>query len=292
MPVIAPVRQTETEAEPRRLEMPDPSEKRWAGVKDYLVNRRKLPEALVDRVHEKGLVYADDHQNAVFVRHGLQGGGWQRGEVTGASLRGTWGEHNSYHRLVPGSVREWGWFRIGTGQGPVQRVLLTESPIDAMSLAVLDKERQQGGVTVYLSTDGTGGVPVEALKAVLHRNGQVVAAFDADKAGEMMAWRVAAQVPGVKRLRPAYGKDWNERLVNHGQPGQVQQAELDREKLQPLWQWHQTAWKLGRSEKYLTRITEVATDVVKGKALSEKAQVAMQKDLNLRNSQDTQHLDR
>ncbi|NEZ65263.1 hypothetical protein D0962_21210 [Leptolyngbyaceae cyanobacterium CCMR0082] len=149
-----------------------------------------------------------------------------------------------------------------------------------MSLAVLDKERrQQGGVTVYLSTDGTGGVPVEALKAVLQRNGQVVAAFDADRAGEMMAWRVAAQVPGVKRLRPAYGKDWNERLINYGQPGQGQQSELDRGMLQPLWQWHQVAWKLGRSEKYLTRIAEVATDVVKGKALSEKAQAAMQKDL-------------
>lgn len=122
-------------------------------------------------------------------------------------------------------------------------------------------------------------MPVEALKAVLQRNGQVVAAFDADKAGEMMAWRVAAQVPGVKRLQPAYGKDWNERLVNHRQMGQAQQSELDRGQLQPLWQWHQTAWKLGRSEKYLTRIAEVATDVVKDKALSEKAQAAMQKDL-------------
>ena len=107
----------------------------------------------------------------------------------------------------------------------------------------------------------------------------MVAAVDGDKAGEMMAWRVAAQVPGVKRLRPAYGNDWNERLVNHGRPEQVQQAELNRGQLQSLWQWHQTAWRLGRSEKYLTRIAEVATDVVKGKALSEKAQVAMQKDL-------------
>ena len=145
------------------------------------------------------------------------------------------------------------------------------------------------GVTVYLSTDGTGGVPVAALKAVLHRNGQVVAAFDADNAGELMAWRVAAQVPGVKRLRPAYGKDWNERLVNHGQPEEAQRADLDRGQLQPLWQWHQTAWKLGRSEKYLTRITEVATDVVKGKALSEKAQVAMQKDLAMGQKQAKHH---
>ncbi|WP_277882108.1 hypothetical protein [Phormidium tenue] len=40
---------------------------------------------------------------------------------------------------MPGSARDQGWFWIGTGQGPVNRVLLVESPIDAMSLAVLDR---------------------------------------------------------------------------------------------------------------------------------------------------------
>jgi DNA primase len=46
----------------------------------------------------------------------------------------------------------------------------------------------------------------------------VVVAFDVDAAGEEMAWRVAQQLPGVSRMTPAYGKDWNERLVYDGQP--------------------------------------------------------------------------
>ncbi len=42
-------------------------------------------------MHERGLVYADLMQNAVFVRYTVdcQGSGWQWGEATGATLRGT-----------------------------------------------------------------------------------------------------------------------------------------------------------------------------------------------------------
>ncbi|NEP17563.1 MAG: DUF3991 domain-containing protein [Leptolyngbya sp. SIO4C1] len=266
--------------EPRPLDMPTPNEKRWIAVKDYLVDTRGLPSVLVDRLHEKGLIFADDHQNAVFVRYQLQENTWKRGQATGASLRGTWGERNSYHRLVPGSVRERGWFWIGTGHGAVNHVFLTESPIDAMSLAVLDRERQnRHGVTFYLSTDGTGGIPVEALQSILDRNGQVIAAFDADTAGESMAWRIAEQLPGIRRLKPAYGKDWNERLIHRRQPEQARQTNLDKTQLRRLWQWHQVARLLRRSDNYLSRITEVARNVAKGEPLSEQAQAAMQQDL-------------
>ncbi|MBE7383718.1 MAG: DUF3991 and TOPRIM domain-containing protein [Leptolyngbya sp. SIO1E4] len=161
--------------------MPAANEHRWDAVREYLIETRKLPEILVDRLHERGLVYADEHQNAVFMRHGLKENTWIRGDVTGASLRGTWGEDNHYHGLAPGSVRDQGWFWLGAGSGPVQRVLLTESPIDAMSLAVLNRGKQaQPGVTIYLSTDGSGGVPIEALKSVIQDSGRVFAAFDAD----------------------------------------------------------------------------------------------------------------
>ncbi|MBE9137389.1 strawberry notch C-terminal domain-containing protein, partial [Nodosilinea sp. LEGE 07088] len=154
--------------DPRTLEIPENCSQRWDAVREYLVEGRKLPAVLVDRLHERRLVYADQYQNAVFVRHSLQAQSWQRGEVVGASLRGTWGEDNHFHGLAPGSARDQGWFWIGTGQGPVNRVLLVESPIDAMSLAVLDRaQRGPEGVSIYLSTDGSGGVPGEALKTVL-----------------------------------------------------------------------------------------------------------------------------
>jgi hypothetical protein len=281
----------ETVSEPRELEMPVRDQRRWAAVRDYLVETRKLPVALVDRMHERGLVYADLMQNAVFVRYAVerQGSGWQRGEATGATLRGTWGEGNSFHGLAPGSDRESGWFWIGAGSGEISRVLLTESPIDALSLATLDRSRRQTqGVTIYLSTDGAGAVPVSALQSVLERGGQVVVAFDADAAGEEMAWRVAQQLPGVSRMTPAYGKDWNERLVYDGQPEQARQPERDRQMLKALWRWHQVAKALDKSGKYLSRITEVAREVNRGEPLSERAKVAMQQDLQMAQEQQGQ----
>ncbi|MEL6816415.1 MAG: DUF3991 domain-containing protein, partial [Cyanobacteria bacterium J06598_3] len=56
---------------PRPLVMPVVNEQRWAAVQDYLVETRKLPLALIERLHEKGLIYSDNFQNAVFVRHAM-----------------------------------------------------------------------------------------------------------------------------------------------------------------------------------------------------------------------------
>jgi len=267
------------EQEPRPLEMPEANETRWQAVRDYLVETRKLPVVLVDRLHERSLVFADAHQNAVFARHRLQGNAWVRGEVTGASLRGTWGDNNHYHGLAPGSARDQGWFWIGVGHGPVQRVLLTESPVDAMSLAVLDRDqRAQAGVTIYLSTDGSGGLPVEALKPVMQNGGAVIAAFDADQAGELMAWRMAEQLPGVRRLLPKGAKDWNEQLTHADDNGSSPKEYPISLQTRELWKWHRAAHALGRPEPYLNRITAVAREAVKGTPLSNKARETMTRD--------------
>ncbi|NET33265.1 MAG: DEAD/DEAH box helicase family protein [Cyanothece sp. SIO1E1] len=269
-----------TDQEPRPFEMPSSSERRWPAVQNYLVERRKLPAALVNRLHERGFIYADDLQNAVFLRYAHEGSTWNRQEPNGASLRGTWGEGNTFHGLAPGSSREEGWFWIGAGQGEIKRVMLTESPIDGLSLAVLDQGKPTtSGVTIYLSTDGAGTIPIMPLQQVQQQGGQVAVAFDADAAGEEMAWRVAQQLPGVRRMVPAYGKDWNERLVHDGHPEQASQPTRDKQTLRALWQWHQVAKEINKSAPYLTRITEVAREFVKGQPLSNRAQAAMARDL-------------
>jgi hypothetical protein len=94
-----------------------------------------------------------------------------------------------------------------------------------------------------------------------------------------MAWCIAQELPGVGRITPAYGKDWNERLVYDGQPEQGTQPEWDKQTLDALWRWHRVAQQLGKSPNYLSRITEVARDVVKGALLPERAQAAMEGDL-------------
>ncbi len=284
-------RETRSEPEARPFELPASDEHNWATVKQYLVEARGLPEKWVDGLHRQGLVYADAHRNAVFLRHQLgEDENWSRGHPTGANLRGTDLE-KPFHGLASGSARDNGWFWIRLGQGEVQRVVLTESAIDALSLAVLEREQSPPGlnVTVYLSTDGSGAIPTEALQAVMAEAGQVMVAFDADRAGEQMAWRVAEAVPGVQRMVPAMGKDWNERLLGHGQAEQEQPDRDDKQTLQALWKWHRVAREAGKSDKYLSRITVVARDVVEGKPLSEQALAAMRQDFQSHESQLQHH---
>jgi 5S rRNA maturation endonuclease (ribonuclease M5) len=90
---------------------------------------------------------------------------------------------------------------------PVRRVVLVESPIDAMSLAVL--ERTDSVKTLYLSTDGAGQIPIEYLKEVK----DVVIAFDRDRAGQEMTQRIQSQLPQAVCKEPK-AIDWNQELVN------------------------------------------------------------------------------
>ncbi|MGV0029066.1 DUF3991 and toprim domain-containing protein [Phormidesmis priestleyi] len=281
----APVRARSGSKEPRPLELPQRNEEHWTNVRQYLVETRGLPADWIDRFHNQGLIYADDHRNAVFLRYSdrQDDRAWCRHNPTGASLRGTRDPEHPFHGLAPGSSREEGWFWLRSGKGQVQRVVLTESPIDAISLAVLEKEKSthDSKVSIYLSTDGSGAVPTAALKALLERNGQVIAAFDADKAGEKMAWRIAEALPGITRMNPAQGKDWNDRLMAEHHPEQVNVGKYDRgdkQTLRSLWKWHRVAGELGRSSNYLKRITEVARAFVDGEPLSDKALSAMQQD--------------
>ena len=184
---------------------PVPEQNRWQKVKQYLTRTRKLPSGLVERLHEQGLIYADKNQNAVFIRRTLD-----ETKTTGASLRGTAGENNKFKGLAKGSKRKEGWFYFDKGEqssDPVRRVVLVESPIDAMSLAVL--ERTDSVKTLYLSTDGAGQIPTEYLKKVKN----VVIAYDNDKPGSEMAQRVQSQLPFAKRKTPK-ANDWNIDLVN------------------------------------------------------------------------------
>ena len=184
---------------------PVPAQEKWQKVRQYLTRDRKLPSGLVDKLHEQGLIYADENQNAVFVRRSIN-----ESRITGANLRGTVGEDNKFKGLAKGSKRKDGWFYFERGEQSidlVRRVVLVESPIDAMSLAVLEKTDSKK--TLYLSADGAGGIPTEYLKEV----GEIVIAFDRDRAGQEMTERVQSQLPKAMRKIPK-AIDWNQDLVN------------------------------------------------------------------------------
>ena len=143
--------------------------------------------------------------------------------ITGASLRGTARDNNTFKGLALESKRNAGWFHLlqgGQSNDPIQRAVLVESPIDAMSFAVLD--RTESRKMIYLSTDGTGSVPMEFLRQL--PNKLVIVAYDNDQPGGLMAQRVMEQLPSaVRRLPKAI--DWNEEIQNmfNLEPQQQQQ---------------------------------------------------------------------
>ncbi|MBD2091831.1 plasmid recombination protein [Microcoleus sp. FACHB-1515] len=200
------VERTLEEQPPQSFTPPQPDEQHWQQVRNYLIQKRKLPSALIDRLHEDGLLYADKHQNAVFLRMSFEG------EVTGASLRGTAGENNSFKGLAAGTRRTQGCFMVGADNP--ERAVICESPIDALSYAVLYPSKKN---TLYLATDGSGSVPLERLKELP----EVVLALDNDAAGEAIAQRLQAELPGAQR-HVSNVKDWNEDLQLHLQQLQQQ----------------------------------------------------------------------
>jgi len=179
----------------------------WQIVKTYLTRERRLPSSLVDNLHQQGLVYADDKQNAVFIRRSLDDE-----IITGATLRGTAGVENTFKGLALGSKRNTGWFHFqlgGQSSDSIQRAVLVESPIDAMSFAVLD--RTESRKTIYLSTDGAGQIPLEFLRTLPASS--VIVAYDNDQPGYLMAQSVMEQLPNAVRRAPKL-KDWNSELKN------------------------------------------------------------------------------
>ena len=186
---------------------PVENSRHWEKVRGYLTRERKLPSAVVDHLHQQGLIYADSKQNLVSIRRDLE-----VKTITGASLRGTVGTDNKFKGLARGSKRSDGWFYFECGGhfvDPIQRAVLVESPIDAMSFAVLD--RTESRKTLYLSTDGAGQIPLEFLLKLPDKS--VIVALDFDRDGNLMAQRVITQLPNsVLRLPKA--TDWNEELLN------------------------------------------------------------------------------
>jgi hypothetical protein len=167
-----------------------------------------LPAAQIDELHRQGLVYADDQQNAVFLRRSLAG------EVTGAALRGTAGKNNEFKGLAPGTRRTQGWFHMESEHpGSVQQVVLCESAIDAISYKTLHPPQEK---TLYLSTDGAGFVPVQQLQAIP----KIAIAFDHDPAGAEMTQRLKQDLPQAEIETPDQ-KDWNADLQE--QLTQIQQ---------------------------------------------------------------------
>jgi hypothetical protein len=200
------------------FQAPRPRAEHWPRVRAYLVEDRCLPGALVDELHREGLVYADERRNAIFPRRDVEG------TVTGAALRGT-RPGSAFKGLAAGTARDAGWFFFPVGDRGSPQLILTESPIDALSYyALLHGDCPPAGPgayrEVYVSTDGAGALPHPLIAGALAQGGLVRVGFDRDQTGERL-WqqlheRYVTAAGGDPtqfwREPPPLGKDWNDVL--------------------------------------------------------------------------------
>ena len=173
----------------------------WPQVQKYLLQERRLPGVLVDKLYQQGLVYADERQNAVFLRRDLAG------NTTGAFLRGTTEKDGSFKGLAYNSKRSQGWFFDVAGgkfSDPVQEVVLVASAIDVLSYQIIHPPLVK---TMYLSTDWSSYLPEGEFEKIP----SVKVALANSPAGDELSRRIQKDLPQAERQQPQQG-DWNQDL--------------------------------------------------------------------------------
>ena len=161
-----------------------------------------------------GMVRLDARSNAVFPhydREGLSGYELKNQGFTGFSKGGTKALWHS------------------TNLGQEQRLVITESAIDALSHAQLHPDPN----TAYISLGGNPSpeqmeLARSAIAKAQNRSSKVVVGTDADSPGEKLANRLSNGYSGIERALPTYGKDWNDQIKHEREQAQRLEPEQSR----------------------------------------------------------------
>ncbi len=200
-------------------------EANWTSVREYLVRGRCLPATWVDSLHRRGRVWANEHRSACFGHRDLAG------NIVGASVRGI---TSRFFQTI--GNKDDGFFSLRLGRNRPHRIAVVESPIEAISLASLDRDLD----TMYASSAGAGGLkPV--LELARKFNLKVLAAQNDDAAGEVQASQTAeiCRVHNLSfvRLRPSF-PDWNDtlRFLSSEMQRALKHTERTTKQLRAVWQ--------------------------------------------------------
>ncbi|MCU0669313.1 MAG: DUF3991 and toprim domain-containing protein [Myxococcota bacterium] len=177
---------------PAAHERPGPDPRHTATVHRYLTIERAIPARLVELAMASGQVFADQRANAVFRLTDTTGetiGYELRGTRAGSTFHGVRGEKGLFLPMRPDGVRE---------------AAFVESGIEALSYQALAPQR------LVVSTTGSAVArPLAMARHLLARGYRLIAAFNADPAGDRMAVRLAEALGApLERHRPER-KDWN-----------------------------------------------------------------------------------
>jgi hypothetical protein len=175
---------------------PRPAPDRLARAHWYLTQVRAIPEAVVNAALQNGNVFADTKGNVVFRLSD------ETGREVGFEVRGTYDK--PYHSVHG----EKGLFI--TKADRALTAAFVESGVEALSYQAV-----RGSGLVVSTTGSAIERPARMAGALKERGYEIIAAFNADKAGDRLAERLSAHLAGaVRRDRPdeRLGKDWNELL--------------------------------------------------------------------------------
>ncbi|MBW4457153.1 MAG: relaxase/mobilization nuclease domain-containing protein [Nostoc indistinguendum CM1-VF10] len=198
-------------------------------LQEYLTQQRGITNFLVQPLQRQGLGYIDQQAQVVFIKRDLNG------EKSGALVWDTARLDNRCSQypedsdgLRPaGGDRSEGWFHLklgGEADDKIERVFLCDSPIDALTMAEIDRNGNLGQPpvrTMYMSVDDPNNLPVEFLKNI----SRIGAAFNNDDQGNEATQVVQEILPQAKRIAPS-GLTWNEILIEQ----QQQQQEIREQK--------------------------------------------------------------
>lgn len=169
-----------------------------ATVRAWLCNVRRIPSHLVDRAIQIGVVYADKFRNAVFHTG------------TYCEKRGT-GKTPFRGHAAGSDKTKAAWQFTPDQTTELDRLVVCEAPVDAMSYAALKGDRG-----TFAATGGVMPFLPENLASQKWKS--LVIAYDNDEAGRPAAERLAEHCRklGFKNVsvdHPQGFKDWNEALA-------------------------------------------------------------------------------
>lgn len=179
---------------------PAPVAENWLWVKRWLTTVRHLAEELVNWLHGRGWVYADERANAVFLMVD------EHGRSVGAEIEGT--GSTPFAGMAAGTSRNAGAFTIPPRRGGGGSIVLVESAIDAISYVQLHPDQD-------VEVRSTGGARSQI--PWLDPKRRTVVAFNADPTGDRAAAKLMEALPPAagQRNRPAV-KGWNDMVGGIG----------------------------------------------------------------------------
>jgi hypothetical protein len=151
--------------------------------------------------------------------------------TTGAFLRGTRGEENAFMGYSSGTKRTEGWFYFHLGRkalDEVEKVVLSKSPLDALSCAALYSAANSGMPstrTMFLVVDSLKSLPLDFLKNITN----ITVACTHDSAELQKAQAIKELLPQTTVAQPKTA-DWNTELLEYSQQYLMRTSEAQKKK--------------------------------------------------------------